>query len=248
MRIPSIVVGSFSVILSGMYAAAARAQSYGLEETGAKLGYDQSQTVYSIIGTVTSGVLASIAFIFFGLALYAGLRWLTANGNQEKIEKAQSTLTAAIVGLIITLSSYGLTVFIFQRLGARDSGANSAANGSSGTGSSAGASGACANGKQDGTETDVDCGGSCDACRSVGQKCVLDKDCALGPCVNLACTSSGPSCTDGIKNRDESAADCGGEYCQACGAGLACNSASDCVQGQTCTMNMGKGYKTCGGF
>lgn len=246
MRTPPIVVASFSVVLSGVYTFAARAQSYGLEETSAKLGYDRSQTVYGIIGTVTSGVLATIAFIFFGLTMHAGLRWLTARGNQEMIEKAKSTLTAAIFGLVITLSAYGFTVFIFSRLGAPKAG-SSAVNGGAGA-SSGGAGGTCANKVLDGTETDIDCGGSCDPCRSSGQSCIQDKDCALGPCVNMECTAAGPSCADGIKNRDESSMDCGGEFCGPCGAGLACNTAGDCVQGQTCTMNMGKGYKTCGGF
>ncbi len=35
---------------------------------------------------------------------------------------------------------------------------------------------ACSNGVQDGGETDVDCGGYCDACME-GQRCAADADC-----------------------------------------------------------------------
>ncbi len=228
------------------------AQDYGLRATGAKLGYTESQTIYDIIGSVTSGVLALTAFVFFGFTMYAGLRWLTARGNEEFVEKAKSTLSAAITGLIVTLVAYALTSFIFSNLQtAPNSPVVNQNTTTGGAGATNSVSGSCSNDKQDGTETDVDCGGSCSPCGSTGQRCLQNKDCALGPCVNGACTASGPSCNDGVKNRDETGVDCGGQYCDICqqkGAGMQCSSSSECVSGQSCLMNAGKGYQTCGGF
>jgi hypothetical protein len=45
----------------------------------------------------------------------------------------------------------------------------------------------CNNGVQDGTETDVDCGGNCQAfCRS-GQHCSSPLDCYSNTCLNGVC-------------------------------------------------------------
>jgi hypothetical protein len=52
----------------------------------------------------------------------------------------------------------------------------------------------CSNGKTDGDETDVDCGGGCNAC-TVDKSCKLDADCTSSTCINLRCFD--PSCRNG---------------------------------------------------
>lgn len=49
---------------------------------------------------------------------------------------------------------------------------------------------ACDNGVQDGDESDVDCGGSCDVCVN-GDNCNVDLDCVHQMCINWVC-SGGP--------------------------------------------------------
>jgi len=44
-------------------------------------------------------------------------------------------------------------------------------------------------------------------------------------------SSGGASCSDGIKNGDETDVDCGGSSCPACSAGKACSANSDCAGG-----------------
>jgi len=83
----------------------------------------------------------------------------------------------------------------------------------------------CTNGMQDGTETDVDCGGgSCPAC-AVGGQCVFDSDCSNSVCTAGTCTAS---CSDGIQDGAETGVDCGGGSCPACAAGQGCLVGSDC--------------------
>ena len=59
-------------------------------------------------------VLGFLAVIFLGLTLMAGFKWMTAGGNEEDIQKAQKTLKAAIIGLIIVLAAYTITYFVFS--------------------------------------------------------------------------------------------------------------------------------------
>jgi hypothetical protein len=41
---------------------------------------------------------------------------MTAGGNEEKVSKAKTTLYRAIIGLIITISAYAITYFVFGAL------------------------------------------------------------------------------------------------------------------------------------
>lgn len=59
-------------------------------------------------------ILSLLAIIFLALTLVAGFKWMTAAGNEDQIKKATATLKAAIIGLIIVLSAYTITFFIFN--------------------------------------------------------------------------------------------------------------------------------------
>ncbi len=93
----------------------------------------------------------------------------------------------------------------------------------------------CSNDIKDDTETDVDCGGSCDACEA-GATCEIDDDCSSMNCVGSICQKS--TCDDNIKNQGESDVDCGGNYCDGCAEGYTCIYHKDCAslycEGKTC--------------
>lgn len=92
-------------------------QGFGLEETAGKGGYDTApRDVYSMIGNITNAAFATVAFIFFALTVYAGLRWITARGKEDLIEKAKGTMETAIIGLIIVALSYAIASFVINRL------------------------------------------------------------------------------------------------------------------------------------
>ncbi len=91
----------------------------------------------------------------------------------------------------------------------------------------------CEDGVQNGTETDVDCGGRCDGCE-VGLICSVAADCRSVSCRSGVCAAS--SCDDGVRNGDESGTDCGGS-CLDCAAGERCVVAGDCSSG-VCVENV----------
>jgi hypothetical protein len=120
----------------------------------------------------------------------------------------------------------------------------------------------CNDGKQDGAETDKDCGGgTCAKCAN-GLKCSGVADCLSGVCAaDTTGTCSAPTCSDKVQNQGESGIDCGGTSpCAKCGTGLGCTSGTDCVSGvcgasNTCSaptcsdtvQNQGETDKDCGG-
>jgi hypothetical protein len=87
----------------------------------------------------------------------------------------------------------------------------------------------CTDGRKDGHETGVDCGGGCGLC-PVGQGCNSGVDCQTGVCSSGICQA--PSCFDGVRDGTETGVDCGGG-CGGCPIGVACNKDSDCAN-QNC--------------
>ena len=69
-----------------------------------------------IIGTVIQMALSLLGVIFLVLMLYAGYHWMTAQGEEEKVEKAKDTITRAIIGLVIVIGSYAIWAFVFSKL------------------------------------------------------------------------------------------------------------------------------------
>ncbi len=108
----------------------------------------------------------------------------------------------------------------------------------------------CNDGKRDGAETDVDCGGpSCGATCATGKACATGADCRDGVCDPATKTCAPATCADGVKNGGESDVDCGGPSCKPCGPEQACTVAADCAGNvcdpiaKTCTADCFDGVK-----
>jgi hypothetical protein len=110
----------------------------------------------------------------------------------------------------------------------------------------------CSDGHKDGTETDVDCGGTCPAC-GTGLDCLGGADCVSLVCTTKTCVAA--TCSDGVLNEGESDVDCGGPACPACAVGKTCLAHADCESngcdysghcalGRSCTQH--HGGDTCG--
>jgi len=89
----------------------------------------------------------------------------------------------------------------------------------------------CTDGRLNGDETDVDCGGDCPPCQA-GASCLVGGDCESDICDDGACL--GASCFDGLQNGDESDVDCGGSCAAPCADGLRCEGIEDCAVSSVC--------------
>jgi len=89
-----------------------------LETVGEMGGYkvDGSVNLLSMVGLVINSILGLLGTIFIILMIYAGFTWMTAAGNEQKTEKAISTIKHSVIGLVITLSSWAIWSFIFTAL------------------------------------------------------------------------------------------------------------------------------------
>ena len=90
-----------------------------LQQVGVESGPFQdaeSTTFSSVLGSIVQALLSLLGIIFIGLMIYGGYNWMTAHGEEEKVNRAKSTIKNAIVGLVIVLASYAIWYFIFERL------------------------------------------------------------------------------------------------------------------------------------
>ncbi len=70
-----------------------------------------------IIGSIVSGFLGLLGIIFFVYMVYAGYMWMTAQGDEKKVEKARDTIKNSIIGLALILAAYGITRLVVSLLG-----------------------------------------------------------------------------------------------------------------------------------
>lgn len=89
----------------------------------------------------------------------------------------------------------------------------------------------CDDEKQNGDETDTDCGGSCDADCAVDQGCKSGEDCIERVCEDEVCQDA--TCDDGVQNGSEASKDCGRNCPDKCANGEPCMGNVDCEE-NTC--------------
>jgi cytochrome bd-type quinol oxidase subunit 2 len=77
-------------------------------------GYNTKADVYSIIGTTIQALLSLLGVIFILLIVYGGVTWMTAEGEETKVEKAQKIIRNAVIGLIIVIASYAISYFVIS--------------------------------------------------------------------------------------------------------------------------------------
>lgn len=98
-------------VLKGLDEAAGKVPAYQ-----AQIGdtYDE-KLVATKLGDIIGLVLSFIGVLFLILTIYGGINWMTAGGNEQKVQKAKTIIINAIIGLLIVLSAYTITSFIGEQ-------------------------------------------------------------------------------------------------------------------------------------
>lgn len=69
-----------------------------------------------IIARIIQILVGLFSVILFCLTFYAGFIWLTAAGDDEKVNHAKEIIQTTVVGLLIALIAYSLTVFVLTQV------------------------------------------------------------------------------------------------------------------------------------
>ncbi|MEA3449801.1 MAG: hypothetical protein U9Q85_02385 [Patescibacteria group bacterium] len=68
------------------------------------------------VNLIIKSFLSLLGIIFIILVITAGYNWMTAVGDETKVEKAKKMITRAVIGLIVIISAYAITAFVFKAL------------------------------------------------------------------------------------------------------------------------------------
>ncbi len=69
-----------------------------------------------VVGGIINSVLGILGTVFLVLIIYAGFTWMTAGGNEEKIQKAQKIIRNSTIGLLVVVLAFAITQFVLKTL------------------------------------------------------------------------------------------------------------------------------------
>ncbi len=79
---------------------------------GSTFGIGTTTDLRSSIINIVNYVLGLLGLIAVIMIIYAGVTWLTAAGNEERIDKAKKIISAAVIGLIVILLAWAIVIFV----------------------------------------------------------------------------------------------------------------------------------------
>lgn len=78
-----------------------------------KLGKEDPRKIAANVINVILGFLGLMAVV---IILAGGFKWMTASGNQDRVEEAKKLISAGIIGLVIVMASFGMAVYVIKSL------------------------------------------------------------------------------------------------------------------------------------
>lgn len=112
-----IFLAFLNIIFLNLMAGAAQAQGLKkaadeLGKAGGPAGVKDLPEPEILVGQIIQLVLSFVGVVFLALAVYGGMVWMTARGNEEQVQKGRKIISRAIVGLAIVFLSYAITLAV----------------------------------------------------------------------------------------------------------------------------------------
>lgn len=87
-----------------------------IKGTGVDVNVPKS-TGNELIQSILNIVYFIVGIVAVGMIIYAGIQYLTANGEPGKAKKAMDTIIFSVVGLIVIIAAFAITNFVMNQLG-----------------------------------------------------------------------------------------------------------------------------------
>jgi len=109
MFLPTIVFGAVAGTGSADPTSA-------LNNAVAGTGLETNKSVAAFAGGIIVAILGALGLLLMVLIVYAGVLWVTSQGEAAKVKKAQDLIKQAVIGIIIVFSAYALEQFVVYNL------------------------------------------------------------------------------------------------------------------------------------
>ncbi len=68
-----------------------------------------------VITTIINTMLFIVGLLAVIMIIYAGIRFVTAHGDEKQVESARQTIIYSVVGLIVAILAYALVNWVFSQ-------------------------------------------------------------------------------------------------------------------------------------
>lgn len=82
----------------------------------AGLASGESASLPGLIGRLIQAILGILGIVFVILIIYAGVLYMTAAGDDEKVKKAKNLMIQAVIGIVIIVAAYAISSFVMTAL------------------------------------------------------------------------------------------------------------------------------------
>ncbi len=127
-----VVLGFFAVLALGIfvapnYVSAGSSTDFGVNvfQSSLQLGNQDLRVTMAKIINVALSLLGIVAVV---IILIGGFKWMTAGGEQEKVEEAKKLIYAGIIGMAIILAAFAIARFTLSSLSTATSTGNLSLN------------------------------------------------------------------------------------------------------------------------
>lgn len=72
--------------------------------------------LYDKIATIVNIVLGFAGIVAMIYVIYAGIRWIMAQGNEDEVKKSKGTIRDAIIGIAVIFLAYIIVNYIIENL------------------------------------------------------------------------------------------------------------------------------------
>ena len=114
---------SLAILLFPVFMPVAVHAQFGLDATvnavngkGSAPIYNTSVSAEELIGKIIQRILQFTGVVFFLLMLYAGILWMTAQGEEKRVTEAKAIIKAAVIGVAVIGAAYAITSFVLNNL------------------------------------------------------------------------------------------------------------------------------------
>lgn len=78
--------------------------------------FNKNVSAPTMVGNLIQVLLSATGIIFLVLTVYAGVLYMTAAGDSNKVTKAKNILVTTLIGMIIIVGAYAITVYVVDAL------------------------------------------------------------------------------------------------------------------------------------
>ena len=122
-----VVVASMALVMTGLGvlsslpAQAACDPKKGVEgalQKDCSKGEGQAEQLdgnQGVITTIINTMLFIVGLLAVIMIIYAGIRFVTAHGDEKQVESARQTIIYSVVGLIVAILAYALVNWVFSQ-------------------------------------------------------------------------------------------------------------------------------------